>query len=113
MHGWMIGWHNPNSPGQGYGNGGDNRTFNMLTVRYRINDKRNNGAGWTDFPGNCGSQGICDNASSNLPLNSAHPAGVMVTLADASVRLLTAQMDLPEVAKLATRDDGQIAQLPD
>jgi len=106
QHGFMIGFHSANAP-PNLGNGGDLRTFNMTTIRYNLNDKNKGGAGWPNWPGDCGSVGVCQNASSNHPLVSAHPAGVMVALADGSVRFLSQNTALGTVAALATRDDGQ------
>jgi len=107
VHGFIIGWHTYRSPPNA-GNGGDLRTFNMITLRYPINDKKKGGTGFADLPGNCGSEGICDNASTNTPLNSAHPGGVMVGFADGSVRLVSNSTDLASVARMCTRDDGQV-----
>jgi prepilin-type N-terminal cleavage/methylation domain-containing protein len=117
QHGWIIGWRSTNSPDTVSPNSGantDNRTFNLTTVRYRINDKKNwanNNLGWPNWPGDCAAYGLCENASGNIPINSAHPGGVMATLGDASVRFLPESMDLSVLARLATRDDGQSVQL--
>jgi hypothetical protein len=110
QHGFMIGFHSANTP-PAIGNGGDLRTFNMTTIRYPLNDKTKGGTGWPNWPGDCGAVGVCDNASSNIPLNSAHPAGVMVALADGSVRFLSQNTAVGTVAALATRDDGQTVAL--
>lgn len=110
-HGWMIGWRSANAPPK-VGNGGDLRTFNQVTIRYPINQKKRPGTGWPDWPGNCGSDGICDNASTNMPLVSAHPGGVMTLLADGSVRFLPETMSMDVQARLVTRDDGQVVTLP-
>jgi prepilin-type processing-associated H-X9-DG protein len=114
VHGWIIGWHNVATPGgvPNLGSGGDNRTFNMTTVRYGINNKNNGGLGWTNNPGNCGSQGICFNASTNLPPNSAHPGGVNFALGDGSVRFVSQTMELLTLARFVTRDDGATNELP-
>jgi prepilin-type N-terminal cleavage/methylation domain-containing protein len=113
QHGWIIG--SPyNSPPPAF-SGGDQRTFNMTTIRWPINDKKGKSqgsAGWPDAPGNCGSVGVCDNASTNLPLNSAHPGGVMGLMGDGSVRFISETTTMAIVAAAATRDDGQSAQLP-
>jgi hypothetical protein len=88
----------------GAGSGGDNRAFNLTTVRWPINQKR-----WptiTGAPGNCSGLGICDNTGQNIPLNSAHPGGVLVLLGDASVRFVSQTVTLDIVGRLATRDDG-------
>jgi len=100
-HGWTIGWGNTTSNFSGQ-TISDARTFNTTTVRYRLNQKK----GWTDAPGNCGSQGVCDNTGSNIPLNSAHVGGVHVLLGDGAVRFLSDSMDMLVLAKLVTRDDG-------
>jgi prepilin-type processing-associated H-X9-DG protein len=102
-HGWTIGWGNTNNSfSAGAPSGGDNRAFNVTTVRYQINQKR----GWTDAPGNCGSQGVCDNTGQNIPLNAAHSGGVNILLGDGSVRFLADSTNLSILGLLATRDDG-------
>jgi prepilin-type N-terminal cleavage/methylation domain-containing protein/prepilin-type processing-associated H-X9-DG protein len=106
LHGWLIGWYSTATP-PGAGNGGDARTFQMTTVRYAINQKK----GWTDPPGDCGNTGVCDNWGTNIPLNSAHTGGVNALFGDGSVRFLTDSLALAELARLATRDDGQSVNL--
>ena len=91
----------------GDGNGSDNRTFQLTTIRYQINQKQ----GWPDGPtndGNCGSTGVCDDGGTNIPLNSAHTGGVNGLLADGSVRFLQNNLALVTLAQLATRDDGTV-----
>jgi hypothetical protein len=109
QHGFIIGWRSTTTPDK-VGNGGDNRTFNMVTVRYPINQKSRSG-GWPNWPGNCSADGVCENASSNLPLNSAHPGGVMILIADGSVRFLAEVSALDVVGRIVTRDDGQVVKL--
>jgi prepilin-type N-terminal cleavage/methylation domain-containing protein/prepilin-type processing-associated H-X9-DG protein len=102
-HGWTIGWGNTNAiQGPPSTTGTDNRAFNITTVRYRINQK----TGWTNAPGNCGTQGVCDNTGQNIPLNSAHPGGVNALLGDGSVRFVRDSISLQTLAQLAIRDDG-------
>jgi len=102
-HGWTIGWGNTNNSfSSGNPSGGDNRAFNVTTVRYQINQKR----GWADAPGNCGSQGVCDNTGQNIPLNAAHSGGVNILLGDGSVRFLADSTNLSVLGLLAIRDDG-------
>jgi len=101
-HGWLIGWRTVNTP-PSVGNGGDQRTFSMTTIRYQINQK----TGWPDTPGNCGTTGVCDNNGSNIPLNSAHPDGVNVLMSDGSVRFMRDNTPLDILARYATRDDGR------
>ena len=105
LHGWQIGWHSLTNGGpNGGGNVGDARTFQMTTIRYQINQKR----GWTNPPGNCGSQGVCDNMGTNTPLNSAHSGGVNSLMGDGSVRFLRDSTALPTLAMLAMRNDGLV-----
>ncbi len=103
-HGWTIGWGNTNDSFVNGTSIGDSRAFNITTIRYAINQKR----GWTDPPGNCGSQGVCDNTGQNIPLNSAHPGGVVALLGDGSVRFIAQTTQLSILASLATRDDGLV-----
>jgi prepilin-type N-terminal cleavage/methylation domain-containing protein len=104
-HGWTIGWGNTMTNMVGAG-GGDNRAFNLTTVRHPINQKD-----WpaitTASQGNCAGLGICQNTGQNIPLNSAHPGGVMILMGDGAVRFLSDNIDMATVGRLATRDDGQ------
>jgi prepilin-type processing-associated H-X9-DG protein len=106
QHGWMISWRSAATP-PNVGNGGDNRTFQMTTVRYGVNAKKgpDNVSGWQNH---CGNFGVCDNVGSNIPLNSAHPGGVNAVFADGSVRFLKDNLPVPTLAMLATRDDRQV-----
>ncbi len=103
-HGITIGAHGGNPP-PSYG--GDRRAFNMTTIRYGINRK----TGWTDYPGDCGNQGVCQNSGQNIPLNSAHPGGVHALLGDGSVRFLSDSTDTETLAMFAIRDDGRVLEL--
>jgi prepilin-type processing-associated H-X9-DG protein len=103
-HGWTIGWGNQTKPEQYAGQtGSDLRTFNLTTVRWPVNKKK----GWPPAPGNCGAMGVCDNTGVNIPLNSAHPGGANVAMADGSVRLLGPATPLYVLGLLAIRDDSQ------
>jgi prepilin-type N-terminal cleavage/methylation domain-containing protein/prepilin-type processing-associated H-X9-DG protein len=75
--------------------------WNLNTIRYPINLKKNN---WT---GDLAATGVGSDAANNLPLNSTHPGGVNVLMADGSVRFVSETIPLATLAKLATRDDGQ------
>jgi len=83
------------------------RNWNCTTVRWRINDKDNGGVGWPygSGEGDC-SLGVCYNNGGNVPLNSAHPGGIVVGLCDGSARFLSETTTMEVLAKLATRDDG-------
>jgi prepilin-type N-terminal cleavage/methylation domain-containing protein/prepilin-type processing-associated H-X9-DG protein len=114
-HGWSIGWGNSTAPGSFNGGNptGDLRAFNVTSIRWPINSKKGPPGGtWTDAPGNCNSQGVCDNTGQNIPLNSAHPGGVNVAFADGSVQFLSQTIDLATLGRLATRDDGQPVTIP-
>jgi prepilin-type N-terminal cleavage/methylation domain-containing protein len=103
-HGWQMG--NCNTASQPPANVG--RNFNCTTIRWRVNDKDRQGLGWpmTTGEGDC-TLGVCYNMGSNIPLNSAHPGGVVVGLCDGSTRFLSETTVMETVAKLATRDDRQ------
>jgi prepilin-type processing-associated H-X9-DG protein len=74
----------------------------MTTIRYSINQK----SGWANAPGNCGTQGVCDNNGTNIPLNAAHSGGVNALFADGSVKFISDNASLLTLSRLATRDDG-------
>jgi prepilin-type processing-associated H-X9-DG protein len=78
------------------------RAFNLVTIRYRINQNK----GWSNGNGDC-SQGVCYDSGANTPINSAHPGGVNTLLGDGSVRFLGDTLPIDLLARLATRDDGQ------
>ena len=106
-HGWLIGWHTTQTPPY-YGNNGDNRAFGTTTVRYQINATGPTASVlWTNSPGDCGNHGVCDNMGNNIPINSPHPGGVGVAMADGSVKFLRDTLPLATLARLATRDDRQ------
>ena len=101
LHGWFIGFYRNITPPT-IGNGGDNRTFQMTTIRYKINQKK----GWPNGSGNCASTGVCDNVGTNIPLNAAHSGGVNGLMADGSVRFLSDDLSLAILGQLSIRDDG-------
>jgi len=85
--------------------GGDNRTFNITTIRYGLNWKKgpNNTGGWADDPTNTG---VGWNSGSNSPLCSPHTGGANFLFADGSVRFISDSIPLTTLQLLATRDDG-------
>jgi len=87
---------------------GDNRAFNVTTIRYAINDTNNKTAGGTGWTDNTGVSGIGFNSGNNTPINSTHPGGVNVAMGDASVRFIVDSFPLAIVQSLATRDDGGV-----
>ncbi|QDU11894.1 DUF1559 domain-containing protein [Gimesia aquarii] len=68
--------------------------FNITTIRYSPNSSY-------DQPG------VHNNHGPNNPLASAHEGGVMVLLADGSVRFISENINLTTLKQLAVRDDGQ------
>ena len=92
-HGWTMG---VGSGGIDAGYGAE-RTFNLSTVRYQINNNKT-----YNLPG------VYENKGNNNPLLSAHPGGIMVGLLDGSVRFASAQTDMLTLLRVATRDDGGV-----
>ena len=76
-NGWLMGAGNIGIP-PNYAPGGDNRAFNITTIRWPINKT----TGWTDSPGDC-SVGVCEDMGGNIPLNSTHDGGVNALFAEA------------------------------
>ncbi|MDB5342769.1 MAG: hypothetical protein JWP89_1146 [Schlesneria sp.] len=99
--GWHIGVKSATSPPKFNAPDPDNRSSNEVTIRYPINKK----TGWAD---NVAGTGVGSYVGANTPLNSAHTGGVHVLLADGSVRFLSDSLGLDVLARLATRDDGQV-----
>ena len=81
----------------GPGPAGENRHWNVTSVRYAINNKtwENKGVGDTYY-------------GQNRPIQSVHSSGANVLLADGSVRLLTDATPLQTLYNLANRDDGNV-----
>ena len=76
--------------------GGDTRTFNMATIHWR--------------PGKDASQLYSSGCAANSPLQSAHPTGLNVLLADTSVHWVHESIDVTTLKRLADRDDGEILE---
>jgi prepilin-type N-terminal cleavage/methylation domain-containing protein/prepilin-type processing-associated H-X9-DG protein len=75
--------------------GGDPRQWNVTCVVYPINEKSAMGYG---IYGNCGS---------NTPVQSVHPGGANVLLADGSVHFCSETTDIQILRYMATRDDAK------
>jgi hypothetical protein len=99
-YGWFMGAANSTTEIGYY-----ERIFNCTVIRYQINNKNNNGAGWNNA--NKATTGVGTDQGLNTPLNSAHPAGVMVARVDGSVQFMPNTTDLSVLGRLAVRDDGR------
>lgn len=102
--GWSLGVKSTGVPPNFDNAGGDNRSPNLVTIRYPSNKR-----GFTNDVANTGVGGSSgSNAqAANHPLNSVHVGGVHVLMGDGAVRFISDSLDLAIVARLATRDDGQ------
>ena len=104
QHGFAMGCFCNNNNSETLPNSANGRAFNTTTIRYRINTKQS-------FSGNCGSQGVCQNASNNHPLNSRHPGGVHVLFADGATKFMNDTVGDAVLANLAAKSDGQAVSL--
>ncbi len=69
-------------PAAGWGNGADNRTFNLTTVRYKVG-----------FKGGVATVGMAYNCGTNKGIQSAHVGGAHVLMADGTVRFINNTLD--------------------
>ena len=83
--------------------GGDNRSPNLVSIRYPSNKR-----GFVDDVPNTGVGNGGNYQGGNTPLNSTHVGGVHVLMGDGGVRFISDSLGLDIVARLATRDDGQV-----
>jgi prepilin-type N-terminal cleavage/methylation domain-containing protein len=97
-HGWFMGTRVTGFPPNLDPSGsGDERTFNLTTIRYSPNQEP---FANQLFPG------TGSNVGANNPLMSFHTGGVQICLCDGSVRFLSENIHLSTLQQLATRDDG-------
>jgi prepilin-type processing-associated H-X9-DG protein len=95
-NGWLAGTSAVGKPQKN-----DSRFFlayNITTVRYPI------GTRIYELPG------VNDDRGGNNPLLSAHPGGAEMLFADGSVQFLVEDTHVLTLKRLATRDDGDIAE---
>ncbi len=76
--------------------------YNLTIIRYPINEKE-----WVDIR----TAGKSDFGELNKPLQSSHPGGAQVGLADGSVRFLLETTDMNVLRALGCRFDGQTPAL--
>jgi prepilin-type N-terminal cleavage/methylation domain-containing protein len=104
QHGFAMGCAGQNNANETLSNDGNARVFNTVTLRYPLNTRQSFSSSCTD--------GVCANAGNNSPLRSRHPGVVLGLLCDGSVVTLSDSIDLPVLARLANRADGQTVTLP-
>lgn len=83
----------------GPGNDGWERHFNLTIALHRINEKSSTALG---VAGNCGP---------NRPIQSVHPGGAHVLLADGSASFLQESVEVDTLYQLANRDEKLAEQL--
>jgi prepilin-type N-terminal cleavage/methylation domain-containing protein/prepilin-type processing-associated H-X9-DG protein len=90
-------------------NWSDNRAQHFTTIRYRPNQNT-----WVKTQANTGVFSASHSwkcEGSNVPLSSQHSGGVNVLLGDGSVRFLRDSVNILQLARFATRDDGQVVNI--
>jgi prepilin-type N-terminal cleavage/methylation domain-containing protein len=91
----------------------DARGQTYTTIRYGINQKTGWTCGGANGIGVCGGgSGYWNSEGANVPLVSNHTGGVNALFGDGSVHFLGNNTDLFTLACLATRDDGNVFNLP-
>jgi prepilin-type N-terminal cleavage/methylation domain-containing protein/prepilin-type processing-associated H-X9-DG protein len=82
----------------GPGGAGENRNWNLTTVRYAINNLawENRGVGEVYY-------------GQNRPITSVHAAGANILFCDGSVRNIAVSTSLQTLYNLANRNDGQVS----
>ena len=98
-YGWIMGTKAIGTPPD-YGAGGLYPSWNITTIRYRINERKYN------------LDGVYNIRGANNPILSAHPYGAQAAYADASVHFVHEDIEIDELKRLATRDDGADSASP-
>jgi prepilin-type processing-associated H-X9-DG protein len=98
QHGFAMGCLGNGNNTTSLPNSSNARVFNTTSLRYLINTRQH-------FTTDC-TDGVCENASNNSPLRSAHTGGVNAVLADGSVRFFRDSTPAATQARLASKDDG-------
>jgi len=97
-HGWTMGSGNANV-GTAYAE----RTFNVTTVRWQINQRGLCTTG-TDGAGN----GVNQNTGTNIPFSSGHSGGANMLFGDGSVKFMQNATALTTLQWLCTRAGGEV-----
>ncbi|MDX1946929.1 MAG: DUF1559 domain-containing protein [Pirellulaceae bacterium] len=99
--GWLCGTNTGNTITSGIGS---SPVYNLTTIFHGVgtNGKPSSSPAY----GSGGINALGNNHGSNNPLLSAHANGVMGAFLDGHVQLLTRQLDIVLLSRLATRDDG-------
>jgi prepilin-type N-terminal cleavage/methylation domain-containing protein len=93
--GWIAGTRTTGVPPE-YG-ASDSPSYNLATVRYRLNERR------YELPG------VWEDRGANNPLISPHVGTVHLLYCDGTVAAVDELLPVETLQKLATRDDGQVA----
>ncbi len=109
QHGWAMGCNGSNNSTTALPNSTNGRVFNTTSMRYSINQTGADGV--NTYTSAC-TDGVCQNAGNNQPLRSAHPGGVQALFGDGSVHFLSENSDDALIARFASRDDGQVVEIP-
>jgi prepilin-type N-terminal cleavage/methylation domain-containing protein len=98
IHGILMGSPNLTYPEAAGSGAMFERQFNINSIRYSPNAPAiDNDVNWP---------GVGDNFGSNNPMSSAHTGGVHVLLGDGSVKFISNNIDMANLRRIATRDDG-------
>jgi len=97
-YGWTMGTGSFRMDGTADGE----RVWNTVTIRYKINQNKNN---WDNTAG-MAATGVGDDLGLNSPLMSRHTASINVLFGDGSVRILADTTDVGLLSLLSIRDDG-------
>ena len=97
MNGWLTGTRATRIPPY-YGDW-LSPSYNVATVRYRLNERRYN------LPG------IYEDIGANNPLLSPHFGIVNLLFGDGSVRAVADSLDVQILKSAATRDEGSVIEL--
>lgn len=81
----------------------DWRQFNCTAVRFSINQ-----IGFTNTAAN----GHNNDLGGNFPINSYHPGGAMIALADGSTRFFANDLDITMVHGFCTKSGGEVVSAP-